>query len=142
MAATPEALARTWFTKVWNDGSEAAIHEMLAPDAKMYGLPTPDGKPLVGPADFVPFWRKFRTAFPDMKITVERAVEQGDMVAVHCRVVGRHTGDALGFAASHKPVEMWGMGIARVEDGRIVETWNSFDFLTLYQQIGLLPALG
>jgi predicted ester cyclase len=139
---TPEALSRAWFARVWNEGSEPAIHEMLAADAKMHGLPTPDGKPLVGPADFVPFWRKFREAFPDIRITVERAVEQGDMVAVHCRVVGRHTGGALGIAATHKPVEMWGMGIARVKDGRIVETWNSFDFMTLYQQIGLLPPLG
>ena len=142
MSEQPLALAHRWFTQVWNEGSQSAIHEMLAPDATMYGLPTPDGKPLVGPADFVPFWRKFREAFPDMRITVERAVEQGDMVAVHCRVVGRHTGDALGIAATKKPVEIWGMGIARAKDGKIVETWNSFDFLALYQQIGLLPAIG
>lgn len=34
------------------------------------------------------------------------------------------------------------MGIARIRDGLIVEAWNAFDFLTLYQQIGMLPALG
>lgn len=142
MSATPEAVAREWFAKVWNEGSEAAIHRLLAPAAKMHGLPTPDGQPLAGPAAFVPFWRKFHDAFPDMRIDVERCVSQGDMVAVHCRVVASHQGDALGIKATRRPVEMWGMGMARVRDGQIVEAWNCYDFLTLYQQVGLLPAIG
>ena len=69
MAASPLEASRTWFTKVWNEGSEATIHEMLAPDAKMHGLVGPDGQTLVGPAGFVPFWRKFRSAFPDMVLS-------------------------------------------------------------------------
>lgn len=141
MAATAEAVAREWFKRVWNEGSEAAIGELLAPDARMHGLPTPDGKPIVGPGEFTPFWRKFHNAFPDIRITVERAISQGDMVAVHCHIVARHTGHDLGVQATHKPVDMWGMGMARVRDGRIVEAWNSFDFMTMYQQIGVLPAL-
>jgi len=141
MSATPETVAREWFEKVWNAGSEKAIHALLAPDARMHGLPTPDGQPLVGPAAFVPFWQKFRSAFPDIRVEVVRSVTQGDMVAVHCRVTGKHQGDQLGIAATQKPVEMWGMGMARVQDGKIVEGWNSYDFMTMYQQIGLLPAL-
>ena len=140
MSITPEAVSRDWFARVWNAGSEDAIHELLAADAQMHGLPTPDGKPVIGPQGFVPFWRKFRSAFPDIRITVERAVSQGDMVAVHCRVTGMHTGDGLGIAATQKPIEFWGMGMARSRDGKIVEAWNSFDFMTLYQQVGLLPA--
>jgi RimJ/RimL family protein N-acetyltransferase/predicted ester cyclase len=141
MPATAEAVAREWFTRVWNEGQESAIHELLAADAKMHGLPTPDGAPLTGPADFVPFWRKFHSAFPDIRITVERAIAAGDMVAVHCHVVAKHTGHSLGIAATQRPIDMWGMGMARVRDGKIVEAWNAFDFLTLYQQIGLVPAL-
>lgn len=141
MAATPEAVAREWFGKVWDEGSEEAIHRLLAADARMHGLPTPDGQPLCGPAAFVPFWRRFRAAFPDIRIDVERTVTEGDMVAVHCRVVARHLGDDLGIKATHKPVEMWGMGMARVRNGQIVEAWNAYDFLTLYQQVGILPAV-
>jgi predicted ester cyclase len=89
----------------------------------------------------VPFWRKFHSAFPDIVIDVERAVSQGDMVAVHCHLTAKHTGDDLGIQATHKPIDMWGMGMARVRDGKIVEAWNSYDFLTMYQQVGLLPAL-
>ena len=121
MPATPESVARQWFEQVWNAGSEQAIHALLAPDAKMHGLPTPDGTALVGPAAFVPFWQKFRAAFPDIHIEVARVVSEGDMVAVHCRVTGKHHGDELGIAATQNPIDMWGMGMARIKDGKIVE---------------------
>ena len=90
---------------------------------------------------FKPFFRRFRSAFPDMEITVLRTVSDGEFVAVHCRVKASHGGDALGIAATGKPVDFSGMAIARVRNGQIVEGWNCFDFLTLYQQVGMLPAL-
>ncbi len=142
MSTTPDAVARDWFTKVWNEGSEAAIDQYLAADARMHGLPTPDGKPLVGPGDFKPFWRRFRSAFPDIRISIARTVTEGEYVAVHCRVSGRHLGHGLDIAPTQKPIDFWGMGIAHIRNGRIVEGWNSFDFMSLYQQIGLLPAVG
>ena len=64
MSGTPRDVALEWFGKVWDEGSEEAIHRLLAPDAKMHGLPTPDGQPLTGPAAFVPFWRKSARPFP------------------------------------------------------------------------------
>ena len=141
MPAEAKKVALTWFERVWNQGSEAAIDELLAPDALMHGLAGPDGKPIRGPEGFKPFYRTFHGAFPDIRITVERAVEEGDMVAVHCRVVGTHRGEGLPVAPTRKPIELWGMAMARVRDGRIVEAWNAYDFMTLYQQVGMLPAL-
>jgi predicted ester cyclase len=63
-------------------------------------------------------------------------VTEGDRVAAHCRVVARHVGDALGAPATNTPVTFTGVAIARVRDGQIVEGWNNFDFLSMYQQIG------
>jgi steroid delta-isomerase-like uncharacterized protein len=142
MPTNPEAIAHAWFEQVWNDGSEAAIDKFLAKDAQMHGLPTPDGKPLVGPGAFKPFWQSFRSAFPDIRIVVARTVADRDYVAVHCHVSGRHLGDGLGIAATQRPIDFWGMGMARVQNGQIMEVWNCFDFMSLYQQVGLLPAVG
>jgi steroid delta-isomerase-like uncharacterized protein len=142
MPATPDAVARSWFKEVWNDGNEAAIDRLLAAQAKMHGLPTPDGQPIIGPTAFKPFWQKFRSAFPDMRIEVARTVVEGEHVAVHCHVSGKHLGDDLGVAATQRPIDLWGMGIARIVNGQIAEAWNCYDFLTLYQQIGVLPAIG
>jgi predicted ester cyclase len=138
VAKKPDEVAREWFGRVWNEQSEAAIDELLGSDARMWGLPTPQGKPIVGPAEFKPFHRQFVAAFPDMRIDIVRTITQGEYVAVHCRCSGTHRGHELGVAPTHNPIDVWGMGMARVVDGRIVEAWNAFDFMTLYQQVGLM----
>jgi steroid delta-isomerase-like uncharacterized protein len=134
-------VARAWFKEVWSEGREDVIDRLMAADAVIHDLPTPDGRPMNGRDAFKPFYRRFRTAFPDMDITVLRTITDGEFVAVHCRVKARHGGDSLGILATGRPVDFSGMAIARVRDGQIVEGWNCFDFLTLYQQVGMLPAL-
>lgn len=138
MPTTPEAVARTWFEEVWNQGSEQAIDRLMAPDAAFHGLPVP----VVGPNEFKPFHKSFRNAFPDIHIDIDELVCQGDRVAVKCTVTGTHRGDGLGIAATNRPVTVTGMGMARIENGRIVEAFNTFDFLSLYQQVGLVPTPG
>jgi len=54
----------------------------------------------------------------------------------------RHSrGASLGIQPSDKPIDLWGMGIAHVQNGKIVEAWNAFDFVSLYRQIDATPAL-
>jgi steroid delta-isomerase-like uncharacterized protein len=137
----PETVVRTWFKEVWTEGQEEAIDRLLAVDAMIHDLPTPDGQPMRGCDAFKPFYRRFRTAFPDIRVEVLRTIADGELIAVHCQVTGRHGGDTLGIAATGRPVDFKGMAIARIRDGQIVEGWNCFDFLTLYQQVGMLPAM-
>jgi predicted ester cyclase len=134
-------LARSWFDQVWNAGDERAIDRLMAPGAKLHGLPAPDGGPVVGPAGFRPFYHAFRAAFPDIRVRVLRTICEGDMVACHCVVTGSHRGAGLGVAPSKAPVEIYGVALALIRDGQIQEAWNCFDFLSLYQQVGMLPPL-
>jgi predicted ester cyclase len=53
-------------------------------------------------------------------------------------VRAKHDGDFLGRAATQAPVAFTGMTIVRIADGKIVEAWNNFDFMTLHKQVGLL----
>ena len=73
-----------------------------------------------------------------------QTVVEGDRVAAHCHVTGRHVGDALGGPATGRSIDIRGTTIGRVRDGKIVEGWNTFDFLTMYQQIGWVksPVVG
>ena len=91
-----------------------------------------------GAAGFKPLFRQFREAFPDIEVTVEDAIAEGDKVAARCTVRASHRGDALGYAATHQPTEFTGMTIARVRGGKIVEAWNNFDFMSMHQQLGAL----
>jgi predicted ester cyclase len=136
MASNPDALVREWVDSVLNQGREDAIDRLMGPNAEVHGLSGPKGAPIRGAESFKPFFRMFRRALSELQIDVVRTVVQGDLVVAHCRVFGRHAGDSLGGPATNNVVEFWGMALVRVEHDRIVEGWNCFDFLSMYQQLG------
>jgi steroid delta-isomerase-like uncharacterized protein len=140
MTTDNKALIRRWFEEVWNKGRAEAIDELFAPDGIAHGLTSAGAAPLRGPANFKPFFRTFKDAFPDIAVVVEDTIAEGDMVAARCTVRGKHDGDTLGFAATKRPVEFTGMSITRWRNGQIVEAWNNFDFMAMYQQLDVLPA--
>ena len=133
---TPESVIRAWFEDVWNKGDETAVERLFHPDGVFRGLPTPDGEPVRGPVEFMPFHRAFRSAFPDMQIDLLRTVAQGDLILAHCRVTGTHRGDGLGLPPTDRPIQMYGFALGRVENGQLHEGWNCFDFLDMYRQLG------
>ena len=138
MSEENKALVHRWFEEVWNKGRVEAIDEMFAEDGLAHGLADESGYPLRGPAGFKAFHEKFRTAFPDIIVTIEDLIAESDKVAARCSVRGRHAGDSLGFAATNKPMEITGVSIIRVKDGKIVEGWNNFDFMKMFQQLGAI----
>jgi steroid delta-isomerase-like uncharacterized protein len=124
-----------WFEEVWNNKSEEAVDELLAEDGVGYGLP---GGEIRGPAAFKEYQRSLLSAYPDLRVHVEDAISEGDQIAARCRVTGVHQGDGLGLSATNKPVEFTGLCMVRVKDGKIVEAWNEFNFMDMYQQLGAL----
>ena len=91
MAQPYETVLQRWFEYVWNQGSEAAIDELMAEDAIVHGITGPDGKEIRGPAGFRPFFHHFRTAFPDIRTTIEDALKDGDRIAVRRAVIASRT---------------------------------------------------
>ena len=134
---SPEAVARSWFEDVWNQKSVSAIHRLFAADCVARGLP---GGDMAGPAAFEGLFHAFCGAFPDIRVTVEQTVTEGEWVAVVCQVTGTHQGALQDLAPTNKRVEFQGIAIARVADGQIREARNCFDFLSMYQQLGVAPA--
>jgi predicted ester cyclase len=79
---------------------------------------------------------------PDLHITIEDLVEEGDRVAVRWRATGTLTGDGFGVPPTGKRMDMGGgMTIARVHNGRIAEAWNNFDFFGMHYQLGTLSSV-
>ena len=136
MNDSPSAILRKWFERVWNAGDESVIDELYAPSAVAHGQPA---TPIPGPEGFKPLFRTFRSAFPNLRIEVTHAVSEGDLGVVHCEVTGTHTGDGLGVPPTNRSVRFTGMTMARVGGGRIHEGWNAYDFLSMYQQLGIEP---
>jgi len=136
MSHSAVAVVRRWFDEVWNHGREDVIHELLAEDGVAHGLVGKDGREIVGPSAFLPFFRAFRSAFPDITIDVEDTIVEGNKVTARCLVRGTHLGDGIGISPTGRGVAFSGIAIVRVDDGKIVEAWNSFDFLNLHEQLG------
>jgi steroid delta-isomerase-like uncharacterized protein len=138
MADDYETFIHRWFEEVWNKKREDAIDEMFAADGVAHGLADAEGHAIRGPEGFKTLHRAFLSAYPDLKITVEDTVIEGDKIAARCTVTGSHEGHGIGVPPTNQPVEFTGMTIVRVKDGKIAEAWNEFNFMKMYEQIGAL----
>ena len=138
MSEENKELLRRWFEEVWNKGRADAIEEMFDENGIAHGLSDDPSKPMKGPRDYRPFYTTLRQAFPNVMIVIDDMVAEGDKVAARCSVRGKHEGDFMGRAATQSPVEFTGIAIVRIDNGKIVEAWNNFDFTTMYKQIGHL----
>jgi steroid delta-isomerase-like uncharacterized protein len=138
MSEENKEVLRRWFDEVWNKGRADVIEELFDENGIAHGLSDDPSKPIRGPRDYRPFYTVFREAFPHIEIVIEDMVAEGDKVAARCSVRGKHEGDFMGRVATQAPVEIDGITIVRIENGKIVEAWNNFDFMTLYKQCGLL----
>jgi steroid delta-isomerase-like uncharacterized protein len=79
-------------------------------------------------------------AFSDIVITAEKLIAEGDLVTIYWIARGTNTGTGNGLPATGKKVELAGITIWRIVDGKIKEEWSAFDQLSMMQQLGLLPA--
>ncbi len=138
MAQENSALIRRWFDEVWNHGRMEAIDEMASPDVIGHGQAQHDTD--VGLEAFRVFAKDLLTAFPDMKVTIDQIIEQGDKVVARWTATMTHKGNFLGFAPSGKKATITGTSIQRMSGGRIVEGWDNWDQLGLLVQIGAVPA--
>lgn len=134
MSEYPTLLHR-WFDEVWNQKREEAIDEMMTEDVIIHGL---GEEPIVGRENFKGFYRAFASAFPDVQVSVEDVLTDGEKMSCRCIVRGTHTGEGLGFAPTNQPVEFTGGGLCHLRDGRFSEVWNEFDFLRMNTQMGVV----
>jgi predicted ester cyclase len=79
----------------------------------------------------------FLEAFPDLQITLMDIYDAGESVAYRFRATGTHQGAYLGFSPTGRAVEIDGLGIDRIENGKFIERWIQFDSLGLLEQLGV-----
>jgi steroid delta-isomerase-like uncharacterized protein len=132
-----KALFRRWFEDVVNRNDYSVVEELLAPDYQAHfpGAPGPIDRD--GHRGMV---EMFAAAFPDWSESIQDVVAEGDRVVLRVTAGGTHEGEFQGMAPTGKTVEITGMGIVRIENGKIAESWWEFDALGLMQQLGAIPA--
>ena len=137
MATGKPNLLRRWFDEVWNQRREDLMEEIASSDLVCHGTAGPNDIMRGLDNGFRPFYRRILGAFPDVRFTIEAAIREGDIEALRWTAEMTHAGDHLGTPATNKPVTLHGMVFGRVENGKIVESWDSWDMMGLTQQIGL-----
>ena len=86
------------------------------------------------------FFLSLRDAFPDLEISVEDMIAEGDKVVTRALFRGTHRGDYQGMPASGKQMVVEVIDILRLENGKVVERWGLGDQLGMMQQLGMSPA--
>jgi steroid delta-isomerase-like uncharacterized protein len=132
-----ETLSERWFEEVWNQGKESTIDELWPEDAVAHGLTDTAGNNVLGLKAFKEFFWRFRNAFPDLHVSIEEVLTKGDLEMVRCHVTGTHTGPGFTAVPTNGKISFSGMSLAKIRDGKLAEAWNNFDFLSMYQQLGL-----
>lgn len=133
MSEENKALARRSWEIVDNLG---VIEEIYAPDVVLHE-PDRDVRGLEEARQFV---TTYKTAFPDLNVTVEDVIAEGDKAVTRWTVRGTHQGEVEEFGPpTGRQVEIKGLTMHRIEGGKIVEEWEGYDNLGVLQQLGLVP---
>jgi steroid delta-isomerase-like uncharacterized protein len=134
-----KGITRRMVEEVLNKGRLDVIDEIIAPGYVGHDPALPQD--VVGPNGERELVRGYRAAFPDLTLTIDDQIAEGDRVVTRWTARGTHSGDLWGIAATGKEVTVTGTAIDRIEDGRIVESWSHWDALGLMQQLGVVRAM-
>jgi hypothetical protein len=121
-------LVRSFYTALWCDHNVSAIYEFLDREIVISGL-------TVQPMDrerFLSYYESMRRLVPDVRIDITHAIEQDEWICMRGFASGNHLG-------SGNPVTVWGGGFVRFQGGRISETHETWDLLSMMVQIGRVP---
>jgi steroid delta-isomerase-like uncharacterized protein len=117
-------IAQRWFEELWNQRNPAVLNELLDPAA----VGETEGGRISGHAEFVD---KLHTplmgAFPDLRVTLEDIVAEGDNAAVRWTFEATHSGDTLGIPATNRRVKVSGMSWLKCKNGRLVAGWDRWN---------------
>jgi len=89
--------------------------------------------------DLKAYLKQDAATFPDSRITIEMLVAEGDLVAFYCTYTGTQMGQMGPFPPSDRKTTLEFAGIHRVENGKLIETWLTWDNLTALTQLGHFP---
>jgi steroid delta-isomerase-like uncharacterized protein len=127
-----KAVYRRFIEEVFNGGQLELIDELLAPDYVFNDAPpgTPPGKDAIRQVVTL-----FRSGFPDLYITIEDVLAERDLVCFRATTRGTHLGEAFGIPATGRKIEMKGLTMVRIEDGKVAESWVKNDVAGLMKQL-------
>ncbi len=125
--------------EVWGKGNLAVVDELSDENVLNHNPQVPL---LKGREAFKQLVLTYRTAFPDLHITIEDQIVEGDKVVIRFTARGTHKGNLMDIPPTGKQMTTSGITVSRVVNGKFVESWTDFDALGMLQQLGVVPRMG
>ena len=133
---TPEDIARSVFEAVSNHNLDV-LREQVPPDGVDDFVPVGEFR---GPDAIRGFFAEIFAAFPDFNITIDRIVSAGSTAVVQWHLSGTFTGGAFqGIHPTGRRVELRGVDVMDIADGKVRHNTSYFDGAAMARQIGMLP---
>ena len=142
--ASPLEVRNRFIDELWNGRRLQVAHDLYSPDAITHQLrsaPGPQPAARRSPDDLIAELERWFKSFPDVRISVEQTVCDGDLVTSRYVFTGRQTGEWHGIPPTNRSVTIRMTHTIRVERGLVVEDWLLADWYGMLQQLGLLPTL-
>jgi steroid delta-isomerase-like uncharacterized protein len=124
--------------EMFSSGDYSAAEELYSEDYIAYDPAKPE--PIRGIEGAKAEAASYRDAFPDLQLTIDHQVAEGEYVVTRWTAHGTHEGDLDGIAPTGRSATTSGISITRIVDGKIVEDHTQWDALGLMQQLGVVPA--
>lgn len=132
------AAARRFFEEIWSEGKLDLVDELFA--REYVGHPSGTEEAVRGRAGVKEYIGRLRKGVPDLIVTVDDQVAEGDKVATRWTARGTHDGELMGLDPTGQTATVTGITIQRFgAGGRIVEGWTNWDMLGMLQQLGVAP---
>jgi predicted ester cyclase len=138
-----KASSRRLLEECFSRGALSVADELVGVGAVDHDPATPERmRSMRGPQLMKQMVSMYRAAFPDLVLTVEDQIGEGDRVVTRWRSEGTHRGELEGLAPTNMHATVTGITIDRYEDGKVAETWTQWDNLGLARQLGAAPPEG
>ena len=124
MSAANKAIVRRLFEEAWNQRKPAVMDEIIALDAIDHDPANPGATP--GPEGQKALLAKYTSAFPDSQLSLGEMIAEGDLVAIRWSVRGTHQGELEGITATGRQVDLSGISMVRIAQGKIAEIWINY----------------
>jgi steroid delta-isomerase-like uncharacterized protein len=137
MSEANKGLVRRLFDEPINKGNFSVADEILSADY-VHREPTIGEKR--GRSGYRELVTMYRNAFPDVKVTIDEQIAEGDKVVTRFTSTGTHRGELFGAAPTGKRITIQGVFITRIANGKVVEDIVVYDALGMLRQLGIVPA--
>ena len=140
MSAENKAIVRRLYGEVWNGRRLEVVNEIISPSHALHDNNTPGSS--IGPEAYKRTVTRFLTGFPDLCFSIEDVVAEEEKLAVSWNFSGTHKGKYMGISATNTKVSVDGITIHHIVNGKIMDSYVSWDALGMMQQLGAVPATG